>query len=132
MQCKKIKFYLLKVSFLPPLSQDLVIRTLRPEAFHRYMCGSIHRRCSIEKRVLRNFAKFTGKHLCQRPKTCNFIKKETQAQMFSCEISEISKNTFLQNTSGRLLLHVRIFSHFIDNFPELIYSCFNACACCGE
>ena len=28
---------------------------------------SSHRRCSITKGVLRNFAKFTGKHLCQRP-----------------------------------------------------------------
>ena len=35
---------------------------------------------------------------------CNFIKKETLAQVFSCEFCEISKNTFLQNTSARLLL----------------------------
>ena len=34
---------------------------------------------------------------------CNFIKKETLAQVFSCEFWEISKNTFLQNTSGQLL-----------------------------
>ena len=27
---------------------------------------SSHRRCSVEKGVLRNFAKFTGKRLCQR------------------------------------------------------------------
>ena len=26
---------------------------------------SSHRRCSVKKDVLRNFAKFTGKHLCQ-------------------------------------------------------------------
>ena len=26
---------------------------------------SSHRRCSVGKGVLRNFAKFTGKHLCQ-------------------------------------------------------------------
>ena len=31
---------------------------------------------------------------------CNFIKKETLAQLFSCEFCEISKNIFLQNTSG--------------------------------
>ena len=29
---------------------------------------------------------------------------KTLAQVFSCEFCEISKNTFLQNTSGRLLL----------------------------
>ena len=65
---------------------------------------SSHQRCSIKKGVLRNFAKFTGKHLCQRlffnkvaclrPEACNFIKKETLAQVFSCEFCNISKNTF--------------------------------------
>ena len=58
-----------------------------------------------KKGVLRNFAKFTEKHQCQsvffnkvagRP--CNFIKKETQAQVFSCEFCEIFKNTFSQGT----------------------------------
>ena len=29
-----------------------------------------------------------------RPQTCNFIKKETLSQVFSCEFCEISKNTF--------------------------------------
>ena len=28
------------------------------------------------------------------PKACNFIKKDTLAQVLSCEICEISKNTF--------------------------------------
>ena len=37
------------------------------------------------------FAKFTEKN---RPKACNFIKKETLAQVFSCEFYEISKNIF--------------------------------------
>ena len=31
-------------------------------------------------------------------RTCNFIKKETQAQVFSCEFCEISKNTFCYRT----------------------------------
>ena len=35
---------------------------------------------------------------------CIVIKKETLAQVFSCEFCDISKNTFLQNISGRLLL----------------------------
>ena len=30
--------------------------------------------------------------------TCNFIKKETLAQVFSCEFCQITKNTFLQRT----------------------------------
>ena len=32
--------------------------------------------------------------LDQRPEACNFIKKETLAQVFSCEFCKISKNTF--------------------------------------
>ena len=57
-----------------------------------------------KKCVLRNFAKFTGKHLCQslffdkvaglKPEAYNFIKKEILAQVFSCEFCIISKNTF--------------------------------------
>ena len=63
------------------------------------------------KGVLRNSAKFTGKQLWQSlffnkvaSQACNFVKKETLAQVFSWEVCEISKSTFLQNTSGRLLL----------------------------
>ena len=66
-----------------------------------------------KKGALRNFAKFTGKHLCQsiffnkvaglRLETL-FLKKDILAQVFSCEFCEISENTLLQNTSERLLL----------------------------
>ena len=73
---------------------------------------SSHRRCSIKKGVLENFAKFTGKHLSQSlffnkvaglrlqlhwkrdSGMCNFIKKETLAQVFSCELCEIFQSTF--------------------------------------
>ena len=44
-----------------------------------------------KKVVLRNFAKFIGKHLRQsiRPKAkSNFVKKETLAQVFSCGFYE--------------------------------------------
>ena len=41
-----------------------------------------------------------------RPQACNFIKKETLAQVFSYEFCEIFKNIFLQNTSGRVLLKI--------------------------
>ena len=34
---------------------------------------------------------------------CNFIKKETLAQMFSCKFCEISKNTFFEQHLWRLL-----------------------------
>ena len=33
-----------------------------------------------------------------RPQACTFIKKEALAQVFSCEFSEISNNTFFYRT----------------------------------
>ena len=51
-----------------------------------------------KRRCFRNLAKFTGKHLCQRFFFFNFFKKETLAQVFSCEFCEISKNTFYYRT----------------------------------
>ena len=66
--------------------------------------------------VLKNFVKFTGKHLCQSPffnkvaggatEACNFIKKETLAQVLFCEFLEISKNTFFIEYLQRRLLHI--------------------------
>ena len=54
-----------------------------------------------EKNVLENFAKFTGKHLCQSlcfdkvgGLASNLNQKETLAQVFHCEFCEIFKNTF--------------------------------------
>ena len=52
-----------------------------PEENYRSSC----QRCSVKKGAPRNFAKFTGKYLCQ---------KETMKQVFSCEFCEYSKNTF--------------------------------------
>ena len=62
---------------------------------------SSHRRCSVKKGPLINFAKFTGKHLYQslfwiklQALACNFIKKETLAQVFFCKFCEISKGVY--------------------------------------
>ena len=64
-----------------------------------------HQSCSVKKGALKNFAKFTGKHLCQsiflrlQASGLFFIKKEILAHVFSCELCEMFKNT-----SGRVLL----------------------------
>ena len=55
----------------------LLYRSSRPEVF-------------CKKCVLENSAKFTELHLCQslffnKVEACNFIKKETLGQVFSCE-----------------------------------------------
>ena len=55
-----------------------------------------HQRCSLKKCVLRNFAKFTGKHLSQNL----FLNKVAgPVSVFSCEFCEIFKNTFFTEHS---------------------------------
>ena len=44
-----------------------------------------------KKGVFENFTKFTGKHLYQ---SLNFNKKDTLAQVFSCEFCEAFKDSF--------------------------------------
>ena len=67
-------------------------------AWFVYRCSRSDVFC--KKGILRNFGKLTGKHLRQRLFLIKwqvydpqFIKKETLAQVFSSEFSEISKNT---------------------------------------
>ena len=98
---------------------------------NEYISRSSHQRCSIKKCVLRNFAKFTGKHLCQslffnkvaglRPAT--LLKKETLAQVFSCEFYEISKNTIF---TEHLWTTASVYLNFLRSFEssgsfDLIY-----------
>ena len=65
-----------------------------------YKRRSSRREVFCKKGVLRNFTKFTEKHLCQSL----FFNKvagprmETLAQVFSCDFCEISKNTFFSRT----------------------------------
>ena len=57
---------------------------------------------SVRKGILRNFAKFTGKNLCQSLffnkvaglRFATLIEKEALAQVFSCEFCKISRSTF--------------------------------------
>ena len=59
--------------------------------------------------VLRNFTKFTGKHLCQvlfmsGLKACNFIKMRLWHWCFHVNFAKFLRTPFLQNTSGWLHL----------------------------
>ena len=67
---------------------------------------SSHPTAFCKEGVLKNFAKFTGKHLLQRiflnkgcrPQVCHFIEKETLTQAFSCELCEVFKSVFFYRT----------------------------------
>ena len=79
----------------------------------RSINSSSHQRCSIRKGVLRNFAKFTGKHL-YLSLFFNKVQKEKRSKMF--QVKEISKDTrktivpslmFLFNLSKSVVLCVK-------------------------
>ena len=76
-------FLLLQLHLLQLTAKHRTTRSSRPEVF-------------CKKGVLRNFAKVTGKHLCQSL----FFNKVAglRPQVFSCDFCEISKNTFCYRT----------------------------------
>ena len=57
---------------------------------------SSHQRCSVRKGFVRNFAKVTGKHLCQK----------LRYRCFPVNFAKFLRTPFLQNTSGRLFLQM--------------------------
>ena len=70
----------------------IIFRSSRPEEF-----------C---KKVFLEISKDSQENTCARVSfliklqaACNFIKKETLAQVFSCEFCEISKNTYSYRTT---------------------------------
>ena len=86
-----------------------------------YPNRSNHRRCSVRKGVLRNFTKFT-ESTCARvsflinlqAQPCNFIEKETLAQVLSCEFYKSFKNTW-----ERLLLFYNYLSPKSSNIDVM-------------
>ena len=97
-----------------------------------------------EKGVLRNFAKFTEKYLCQSLffiKACNFIKKETlrpatllkkrlSHRCFPVNFAKCLWTPFLYNTSWRLLLLIIALTILIKNIRvnKYIRTYINCCA----
>ena len=66
-----------------------------------FLYRSSHRRCSVEK-VFLEISQNSQENTCARVPF--LIKKETPAQVFSCEFCEISKNTFSAEHLRWLLL----------------------------
>ena len=74
---------------------------------------SSHQRYSVKKGTLRNFVKFTGKHLCQRLffnkvaglRPATLLKKSLWHRCFPVNSAKFLRTPFLQNTFGRLILY---------------------------
>ena len=79
-----------------------------------------------EKGVLRNFAKFTGKHLFQNiyfnkvtGLACNFIKNDSLAQVFVREFCETSKSTFFYRTDHvAVSVSFRLFLRYFTGYDS--------------
>ena len=102
---------------------------------------SSHRRCSVRKGVLRNFAKFTSKHLHQilffnkvaglRPAA--LLKKRPWHKCFHVNFAKFLKILFLKNGSERLLLNQRKLwkskKKTLKNLQKLMKRTFWPCSC---
>ena len=54
-----------------------------------------------------------------RPKACNFIKKETLAQVFSCEFCELSKNSSFTEHLQATAFAFKV--HWVLSFIRIIF-----------
>ena len=80
--------------------------------------------------TFKNFAKFTRKHLCRSLyfnkvvlQACYFIKKETLAQLFSCESCKIFKNSFfIKNIfDSSFWISMRYSIDFMNALAEVVF-----------
>ena len=86
------------------------------DRFRRRICRSYHWRCSVKIAVLKNFAKFTGKHLCQSlffNKVAGlslqlYEKKRLWHKCFPVNFTKCLKTPFLENNSGLLLMNLSL------------------------
>ena len=86
--------------------------------FYANIIRSSHRRCSVRKGALRNFAKVPGKHLCQSL-FCNKVAgPRLSRRCFSVNFAKFLRTPFLQDTSGRLLLDYPKWQRFIQELFE--------------
>ena len=87
---------------------------------------SSHRKCFVRKGTVRNFSKFTEKHLYQslffikvadvRPPT--LLTKILWHKSFPVNFEKFLRTPFLQNTSGRLCLHLFSNSFMVALLPK--------------
>ena len=99
----------IKTSSLWLIQQNFVYMFIWGKPFR-----SSHQKCSVRKGLLRNFAKFTGKYLCQslfftkvaglRPES--LLKIRLWYKCFPVNFAKFVRTLFLQNTSGWLILAI--------------------------
>ena len=92
-----------------------------------------HRRCSLEKTVLKNFVIFTGKCLCVKSlfnkvaglQVCNFIEMKLQHRCFPVNTTKFLRTPILSIFERLLLKHCNFFKNsFYEKQKENILSFF--------
>ena len=89
-----------------------------------------HQSCSIMKGAPRNFANFTGNHLCQSlflnkvavQRSTTLLKKRLWHRCFPLNFAKFLWTLFLQNSSGRLLLCIYIYNSESLLYENLFFS----------
>ena len=107
---RSYSIYVLYGSYKWPFKKDGVIKLERNDA-RMVRCRSSHR-CFLKKGVLKNIAKFTGKHLCQSLflnkaavlTPARLLKKRLWDRCFPVNFAKCLRTPFSQSNSGRLLL----------------------------
>ena len=88
---------------------------VKKNLIRKYITRSNHQKCSIKKGVIRNFVKFTGKHLCQSIffnkvaglRYATLLKKRLWHMCFLVNFAKFLRTPFLQDKTGRLLLYIQ-------------------------
>ena len=86
---------------------------------------SSHQRCSVRKGVLRNFAKFTGKHLCQvrfynkvaGPEPVTLLKKRLWHRCFPMNIAKLLRTLFHRTPLNDCFSTIQ---HFLAENPSKV------------
>ena len=109
--------------------------TLNKERIHRLLKEWLGRqqRCSMQEDVLRNFTKFTAKHMCQSlsfnkvagQRSATLLKKKLWHRHFPVNFAKFLRTPFMQNTSGRVLLEWHVFWN--DIFLALVFYYLSLC-----
>ena len=98
--------------FSPQCSLLVPLKTFARNGLSRRLLNLSFADIFLELGVLKNFAIFTGKHLCcslylTKLQACNFIKKNTQTKVFSCEYcKKILRKPFFTEYLRRLFLYL--------------------------
>ena len=99
-QCWKQKDkFQVSMQFLENFSKEYISKICDLKELFGYTATwkyrNIHQKCSMKKDILGNFAKFTGKHLCQSL----FFNKVTGLGLYRPLPAKFLRTPFLQNTS---------------------------------